>query len=292
MLHRRIKRPNLGYKIQFFEDGGMVETQPAPVEVVEAPEKERKEPVEEEIEIPIESAEESEVEVGEKSMFDKILDFVTGSDIPKSVTNWLKKNGDKKIISMKIGRTPVMKYVDILLNIITAGKYNKIKSKIGYDNFFHLYMILELEDSKKYILEKNQTIKISDFEERKKSESISVKIPENLNVDILFEKTYKKYGRNRINIYNALSTNCQRFLLDILTANKLLTVTNKNFIQQNVRELSLKLQKSEKLKIKEITDIGAYIDKFLQFISNGMIRLKKGGIVKKLKLESDSKIVN
>lgn len=238
--------------------------------------------IQENIEPVLEEEEEEEVKVEEKTLFDKIIDFITGSDVPRSFSQYLRRYGDNKIDSIEIGRAPIQKAVNILMNLISNGLYSKISNKIGVDSFFHLYLIIKLDNGKKLRLEKNQNLKISSYSSGKNEEILPVSLrDETLTLNEMFEKTYSKYGRNRVNIYNALSTNCSRFVLDFLQSNKLLTLRLKKFISQNVKQLSDELPDNVKKAAKNITDTASYLNKILEYVTNGYLRLKSGGVVKK-----------
>ena len=271
-----MKRGKFKYKIKRygqntlrFEDGGEVK-----------PNEETEQVNEEKV-----VEQEDEVKVEEKSMFDKLVDFFTGGDVGQSVKNNLKKYGDKSITAITIARTPVQKAVTILLNVISNGLFDKIKNKIGHDSFFHLYLIVELDDGKKLRVEKNQTLKISDYKPEKNEETQSVDLRGKvLTLNQMFDSVYNKYGRNRVNIYNALSTNCQRFVSDILQASGILTIKNKKFINQDVKQLADELPENLQKGMKKITDVASYIGKILQFVSRGYLSLKKGGKIKSQKI--------
>lgn len=270
----KYRRPHVG--IRKFEDGGVVESEQPVVEV----KPEVAEVVKpEESDDPIEDTDEVEAPP-EKGLFSKIADFLLGSGVPKSVKNFLKSKGDKKIVNIEIGRVPVQKTIGVLVNLITNGKYNKVKNKLGYDNWFHLFMIITLDDGSKHKLEKNQTIKISNYSKSNNEENIKVsKIPDDLTLNSMFNKAYERYGEKRINEYYALSWNCQRFLIDLLAASKLLTIPLKRFILQDAGVLGKEISNDGKTKIKKITDIGNYVDRILQNISGGILRLNRGGVV-------------
>jgi hypothetical protein len=257
---------------QKFEDGGIIDANPT-VESEQQPEEQSEEAIEDEVEV---------VKPREKSFFEKIADKLLGKGFPKSIKNWLKTNGDKKIVSIELGRLPVQKTIGILVNLITNGAYNKVKKDAGYDNWFHLFMIVELEDGKKYRVEKNQTLKIDNYKKSKNEDNIIVPnvANKNLTMNIMFNNAISKFGEDRIFDYDAFSQNCQLFIRDMLNSSKLLTIPTKAFIMQDAANLGKQVAKENKNLVKNITSIGNYVDRFLQNISNGIIRLEKGGIVK------------
>lgn len=272
-------RPSRAYGptfIQRYEEGGVVEAVPAeaiesqPAILVASPM-----PMEE----PEELADNDEVvEEAKKGFFDKIADFVLG-ELPKSFTNFLRDHGDKPISDLTLRRMPILKAVNFLMDAMSAGKFSKLKEKAGYDNFFHLQLLFTI-DGKRYIIEKNQTWKISDYDGVKpKEETLSIRSPSDLTLNQLFNRAYDKYGKNRINTYNALSTNCQRGLLDLLSASSILTKRAKSFILQPIDELAKELPEFAKRTSQKTTKFASIFDRFIQKISNGMLRLEEGGLV-------------
>lgn len=200
-------------------------------------------------------------------------------DLPAAVANYLSKHGNKKITDLEVSRAPIQKTLDFLLDIISAGKYNQVKKKLGYDSFNHLALRFELEDGEIGTLEKNQTIKIKPYTTRNNEELMSVKIRGSPTLNSLINKAISKYGNSRIQQYSPFKYNCQMFLLDLLSASGLLTNSVRSFIKQDVKELAEEFGHEKEDIINKITQSAGYLDKILQRISGGAIVLKDGGVV-------------
>ena len=81
-----------------------------------------------------------------------IASFKTGT--PPNVKEALDKQGDKQIISARIGRTPVASAITAMLK--------KLSNNVPYDTLFHLFIELTLQNGKRWILEKNERINLEE----------------------------------------------------------------------------------------------------------------------------------
>jgi hypothetical protein len=103
--------------------------------------------------------------------------------------------------------------IDKLFNILSFGKFDEVKNKLGYDDLFHLYAIIQLSDDTKLILEKNQDINITDdINIRDTAESLEVPLNNYPTLFELLENTRKLRGDEKFYKYDAFKNNCQDFL--------------------------------------------------------------------------------
>lgn len=86
-----------------------------------------------------------------KGIFSKIL-----KSRPKNVNDFMKKNGHKRIIKLKICRKPIYKIVKKLMNIVTLGSLERERKKHHYDSIYHLYILIFFEDRSCIRMEKNE----------------------------------------------------------------------------------------------------------------------------------------
>lgn len=73
---------------------------------------------------------------------------------PPPVRNWLAKEGSQIITRMQVCRVPIVKAIDRAINFIILGAWDAGKKKLGYDNMFHLYANLWLQDGQVWKVEK------------------------------------------------------------------------------------------------------------------------------------------
>ena len=100
------------------------------------------------------------------------------SKMPKQVSESLMIHGDFKVIKIIIWREKVQ----FLFNAITLGNFNKEKEKYGYDDIFHLFAILVLDNGKKLITERNQRIVL--MEDTVNRDNVIEKITINTNIKL------------------------------------------------------------------------------------------------------------
>ena len=83
-------------------------------------------------------------------------------------------------------------------------------------------------------------------------------IPSGLTLNNLLENTKQKMGKKKFFTYNAVSNNCQDFLLAFLQSNNLGNEPNYTFIKQDTKSLFDGLPVLKKLA-KGTTDFGAAV---------------------------------
>jgi hypothetical protein len=213
----------------------------------------------------------------QNSLKDKFFDFIFGK-LPYRVSQFLRNNGHKRVESITIYRAPIQRMIDKLFNILSFGKFEEAKNKLGYDDLFHLYMIIQLSDDTKLILEKNQDINISDdIDTRDTAESLKIEMKTQPTLFELLENTRKLVGDEKFYKYDSFRNNCQDFLYNVLKSNNLLNETNSRFIKQNAGELLKSLPAYASTMANVATQTGSYINRFLQFI--GLRGFFEGGLI-------------
>jgi len=172
----------------------------------------------------------------------------------------LKEKGNQKIVEIKIVRTPLHKKIQTIINIGTLGK-----AKEAYDELFHLFLIIFLEDGTKLLYEKNSTPRLTteippkqDFS--KDSKSLVVQIPKDLTLAQFIDNSQKAMGAD-FWVYDLEKLNCQNFVQRSLQANGLLTEEDQKFIVQDVSELSKSTHPILKSIFRKATDLDAWFRK-------------------------------
>ena len=77
-----------------------------------------------------------------------------------NVESILKQIGNRKIKSIAIKRTPVSALLKGTLNVFSLGKFGKRLNK-NFDEIFHLFVELHLDNGKRVIVEKNERINVA-----------------------------------------------------------------------------------------------------------------------------------
>ena len=186
-------------------------------------------------------------------------------DYSNKIKNILKKYGDKKIRSIRIGRRPINNLVERAFNIISLGAWEKLRKKYYYDVLFHLFLVLTLEDGTVLSLEKNSIVTMTENDPRcslKDVECVELEYPaDSITVNDLVQNTLTRIGKEKFFIYDPFTQNCQIFISDVLETFGLLTEKAKKFIYQDITEIVERLPFYLKYVAKAVTDVDATVSK-------------------------------
>ena len=182
----------------------------------------------------------------------KILDFK--EKVPQNVRNALNKIGGKQIISARCGRTPVQAVIQGALKLV---------ANVPYDDLFHLFIELTLENNQKWILEKIERINLVKGDRSNKSGAeFTSSFPVNKTVNELFENTRNKMG-DKFLPYQSASNNCQFFIMAVLDANGLNNSERTTFVKQDTKSIFKNNPVLRKFA-NTLTDIGGYANAIMQ----------------------------
>jgi len=180
---------------------------------------------------------------------------------PPNVRNILKKDGTELVKKITIVRTPVESFVQNLMQVISLGKFKQAVKKTGYDDMFHLSLII----NDKYTLDKQEVVKLVKSNRiPKNAQIVSMDIDKYLTLSQLVDDTKKKMGNDKFSNYSAKSNNCQDFLLNVLTANKLNAGSLDEFIKQDSTKVFKELPKITDKLANVLTDVGAVANKIVE----------------------------
>ena len=182
----------------------------------------------------------------------------------------INNNKNNYIMNIIIFRKPIMNVLKKSLNIISFGKFlNNLKNS-PYDDIFHLYMVVHLDNNLKILVEKNERINIKNLNNNefinliynKNVEKIELNLYKKINFFDLLNNTQKNMGIFFFR-YSSNEYNCQNFILNILLSNYPDIINNDNkvyeFIYQNPSYFFNKLNYLTKFN-NIITNIGAKFD--------------------------------
>ena len=148
--------------------------------------------------------------------------FFPKESLGRNALKLFEEYKDMTIVKIEVNREPVNKVIQTVLNLITFGGFEKAKKNLSYDDMFHLYMILYFEDGNKLKIEKNQKINIERVKSYKlERDDMLITVDRPLTLGELFKNTIDTVGAYQFYIYSAFKNNCQRFVMDILSSNKL-----------------------------------------------------------------------
>jgi hypothetical protein len=208
-----------------------------------------------------------EVVSGVKKLFKK---GVRGSlrDAPPAWKSFMGKYGDWSIDKIYVCRKPIQSFVDKGLSLLTLGRWNKDKAKMGYDDMFHLYFRIMLnKDGKKATIriEKNQRLNavVDNKPLSKEIEYIELVKPD-VTLHELVDKAVDKQGPSFYQ-YDGRNNNCQVFAMTIVEANDLKPADSSTDVKSFVKQNTEKLLKGMIGRIgRTITDIAGSADVLVQ----------------------------
>ena len=205
----------------------------------------------------------------------KVLDWWSGTPVPPAVASFLKAHGADKITSLKVGRTPISKTLDLAIDVISGGKFGQVKKKLGYDTFFHLFVVI----NDKHRIEKNELFNIINYTKAADEEDMPVSLEgKDITISEFLEKASKGDETNFYRQYNAFGANCQAMVIRLLSRNGLMTPEIQQFVKQNVEEYTKENDLVD--KAKAVTDIGSILNRLLQFATGGKKHFATGGIIR------------
>ncbi len=197
--------------------------------------------------------------------------FEVQNDYSPPVYEFIKRNYEEEIVSLKLCRQPIRKAIDAALNLATIGKWNKEKANFGYDDFYHLFLVGETSSGKQIKIEKNEIIVVETYHGASLDDRncVPVDMPDGpIKLGTMLKKTEDDMKEKDYFLYDAFTNNCQLFAMGVLSANGLMNEELRGFIYQDMPEI-LKTQPSYMKKLtRGITDTGGRIKRFLEGTTN------------------------
>lgn len=183
---------------------------------------------------------------------------------PPFFRKFKKKYGDIKIKSITVCKKPIEKTFDSIINLVSLGQFQKNKDKLNYDDMFHLYLLLELENGKLVRLEKNQVMNIGFTKKPSKStacENVDIE-GRDISINSLLDIAQKNIGDN-FYLYDGEDNNCQIFVNNVLKYSDILTPRLNKFIMQDTKKIIGQLPSLSKKIIKGTTNLAGLFDVLL-----------------------------
>ena len=194
------------------------------------------------------------------SFFKKKLSPNLSGYTNKTITA-LKQFGDIPIKKMAIYRTPLHNMLSKAINVISLGKWNELQKKYGFDKFFHLALIVHLENNKTIMIQKLDVIDVSPS--FKTASDTEIDYIDNydparkLTINEMFTNARENVDNGRWFGYNGLTNNCQYFIRYILENNGLYDEQAEDFLFQNISDLVQELPGYVGKLMKGVTDAAA-----------------------------------
>jgi hypothetical protein len=190
--------------------------------------------------------------------------------LPPNSKKWLDNYASDVITKVTIKRAPVHRAIGSFLNLASGGRFNEGKKDLGYDDLFHLSLVIEHKNPTtgkvtESQLEKLERVSFSNkITEAPNTETINVEIPGNQIIGDVVLRWMEKMGDD-FYIYDAFANNCQTFIGGFLKATEALNAPGvKAFIYQNAKQLLEKQPGYLGNLAKSITNLGAIVNQVIQ----------------------------
>ena len=174
----------------------------------------------------------------------------------------LDSYGNNTIKSITVLRKPIQSGVKRFINLVTKNGFDQAQKQLNYDQIYHLYINMTLDNGKTVGIEKNARINthIGGFPTSGISPANMLHVPvNNIRLKDFIENGEKKLGDNMYR-YNATSYNCQNFIETLMTANGI-AGTNA-FVMQDASKLITSSGLSHGAKV--ITDVAALGERMIK----------------------------
>ena len=193
---------------------------------------------------------------------------------PIILQEFLNTYGNFTVTKAVIMRAPVMPVIEWIIK--TQLSFRPVVEQLKYDRIFHLSVNLYLNNGMKVLIEKNERISINIAgreEDQKDMETFLIdRIPplladgtpatKSITLVDAFNQAEQLYGLTRMYYYNGATTNCQRFVLDLLSV---FGVENTELLQafvlQDASSLLNKYMAKISLLITDIYGISNYVQR-------------------------------
>jgi hypothetical protein len=201
-----------------------------------------------------------------------ITSLATPGKLNPSSQRWLAENENYDVVGLTARRAPVSSWIEFFFSLLTEGKWDEAKKKVGYDKMFHLALGLTIRkpdgSTKESKLEKlSQPNFTDDVKPDRGLETMPIAVPQPIKVGELIRKTQLAMG-DKFYSYNAFQNNCQNFVMAILDANGLATPEIRGFVFQPVDELLKEQPEWTENFSKSITNLGGITDRIFQGYGN------------------------
>lgn len=210
------------------------------------------------------------------------LNPLISKSIPSKVQSMLDKYGDKKIKYIWVGKNAVKSTYLEIIDALSLGTFSKLKNSLGYDNIYHLFLLLQLEDDTKLKLEKIQVVNLEIYYKEPYEQMMNVlgfdpsttRRTHLTQEQVLYKqferiKDLNEFYNNGITqlrkdgkepyLYDIRDNNCQIFVDAMLTANALNSSKLKAFVMQSADKIIDGLPIYLRPIIDGLTDLGGFL---------------------------------
>ena len=215
-------------------------------------------------------------EADEEGFFSKITNLwsalTSNEHLPKKFRQFIKAHGRDKIQSLAMMRAPVAKPGVMAMQLLTLGKWDQFKKAGGIDEVYHTSIIV----NGNIVLEKLEKLEgriDAGYSKMAGAELYPVAVKGDITIADFLEKGRRQMG-TAFYTYNAFTSNCQTWVMNMVSANGLLTQEGRKWIKQDIDKLIQELPELTKTAAVKITDVARDAGNVIEEII-----YKKGGMV-------------
>jgi hypothetical protein len=217
-----------------------------------------------------------------------------GEGLPNFLSKYIRKGpspevrknlasyGGIKIIDVSVCRRPLEKLLTMIAKALTLGKIEEHLKKYGYDNLYHLFLLLKMENGITLLVDKQEVVNakvVPDNYYEQGQECKKLKVNDSITLNQLFEGGYKIFDNEHKGenfwLYDAFTNNCQIFVNALLkgTSGKIsYSEEDKKYVMQNVGMVIKKTDLISKVA-SVLTDLGALKNRIIY--GKGLKKLEK-----------------
>jgi hypothetical protein len=190
--------------------------------------------------------------------FQQLWSALTSDEhLPKRFRRFVKKHGREKITDIKMVRAPVGTPGVVAVQLITAGKWDELKKKAGFDEVFHTGLLI----NNKYVIEKLEKLEAREepgyASQGGKAETYDLDMGDKegqITIAELLENGRKKMGKS-FYTYDFLNSNCQTFVMELAQASGFLDAEGRQWIKQDLKTLIEEMPNLSKWLGVKLTDV-------------------------------------
>jgi hypothetical protein len=181
-------------------------------------------------------------------------------------SSFLQKEGNQQVVSVRIGRKPIISGVKKVLDFLSRGKFSKTQKDFGYDQVYHNFLIVEMADGHLYRVERNHVVEAfkatqADFQ----TENYHIPLPK--DQPLTLQQMVHKASRDDKGFwrYSPSDNNCQKFTQEMLLENGLVPDSAKAAEAVNPQDAKSLIDSLGALKgvPQRVTDVAGSLDRFV-----------------------------
>jgi len=177
-----------------------------------------------------------------RGIFQDFVHFFSGNTrkhAPPAVRTFLEKTQGQTITSIQAGRHPISSNLQKVFNVLTFGNYEKERNRMGYNDVYHSFVVITLNNGQRWKIEKNNVVEVQPYRPSEKDQLFQVQLIESTTPADLLQNAekYQETHEDRPNFwtYDHKNNNCQYFVDDILKGNKKIMTNEKEAAEFTVQ---------------------------------------------------------